>query len=293
MKNRVIEPLNNNHFKEIFMKAPNPMAITTPKEGIYIEVNEAFTKFYEVQRQEAIGKTTVECGFVSKERRSKLINDIREKGQAKNILIKYRAKNNELHCLLINTMPVRTKKQVLLMSVGTDISRIKLAKDSQQEDILIKSFDSIDDTGIILIGNDENKQSYIFYMNEVAKKALEAMSIQDLLEDLDRNESICISTKTGYYHVKTISTHRSSPLKMIFVERFPESQIIKRQMKQQGLTPRQQEIALLIATGYSNMEIAEKLFITEYTVKDHLKKIFQMIGVHSRGELCPKILRWR
>ncbi|HBI47574.1 MAG TPA: hypothetical protein DDX93_02465 [Smithella sp.] len=45
--------------------------------------------------------------------------------------------------------------------------------------------------------------------------------------------------------------------------------------------------------GHSNKEIAGKLFITQYTVKDHLKKIFQTIGIDKRSELCPKILRWR
>jgi DNA-binding NarL/FixJ family response regulator len=62
------------------------------------------------------------------------------------------------------------------------------------------------------------------------------------------------------------------------------------EMKKYRMTPRQQEIALLVATGQSNREIAEKLSITEYTVKDHVKKIFQIFDIKNRSELFPKML---
>jgi PAS domain S-box-containing protein len=289
MNNRV-KVLPNDYLKTIFWKAPNPISITTAKEGIYIDVNEAFTKYVGLRRQDVIGKTSVEFGHLTQEKRLKMLNDIKEKGYARDLLMQHRFKNNELQLVLLNTVPIKIKKRVLLLSVGTDISRIKLPKDAQQTDFLIKSLDCIEETGIILISNDENKQPSLFYMNEIARKALQTKSIPELLDELDRNKSICISTKTGFYHVKTILTHRSSPLKIILVERFPDAKLIKGEMKKYGLTPRQQEITLLVATGYSNRKIAEKFNITEYTVKDHVKKIFQVLDVHSRSELCPKIL---
>jgi DNA-binding CsgD family transcriptional regulator len=81
-------------------------------------------------------------------------------------------------------------------------------------------------------------------------------------------------------------------LKIILLEPQPDSVCIQASLKNYNLSRRQEETALLAVTGHSNREIAEKLFITEYTVKDHLKGIFQKIGVHSRSELCPKILGW-
>ena len=61
-------------------------------------------------------------------------------------------------------------------------------------------------------------------------------------------------------------------------------------MKKYDMTPRQQEIAIFIATGQSNREIAAKLYITEYTVKDHVKRIFQIFDIKNRSELFPKML---
>ena len=48
------------------------------------------------------------------------------------------------------------------------------------------------------------------------------------------------------------------------------------------LTDRQTEILALIAVGATNDEIAERLFISPYTVKTHLYKIFKKINVPNR-----------
>jgi two-component system, NarL family, nitrate/nitrite response regulator NarL len=52
------------------------------------------------------------------------------------------------------------------------------------------------------------------------------------------------------------------------------------------LTQREREIAVLVAEGLTNHTIAEKLFITERTVKSHLGSIFQKTGVASRVKLA-------
>jgi PAS domain S-box-containing protein len=69
-----------------------------------------------------------------------------------------------------------------------------------------------------------------------------------------------------------------------------DDKFVKEKLKHFSLTSRQQEIALLSAIGHSNNEIAKKLFISPYTVKDHQKEIFRIIGIHSRNELFPKLL---
>lgn len=72
-----------------------------------------------------------------------------------------------------------------------------------------------------------------------------------------------------------------------------DSKFIKAKLKQYRLTPRQQEIALLSSTGYSDSEIAKKICISEYTVKDHMKEIRKIFGVRRRSELFPKLINIR
>lgn len=292
MKNPVA-PIPEDYHKTVFWKAPNPIGITTARDGIYLDVNEAFTKFFGVQKQEVIGKSSVELGHLSKEERLKVSNEIKEKGHAKNILVEFRDKNNKLQSVLINTMPIKVKEQVLWHTIFTDIPPIKPSQKTKRDDLFAELLDSLDTIGIVVFNDCEDKQPSIFYVNEMAKKILEKEKMSDLLNALNQNESIFLNTKTGYYHVRKISNNRSAPLKIMAMERFPNTELVEGEMKKRGLTPRQQEIAFLVATGYSNSEIAGKLGITKHTVKDHMKKIFQIFDVHNRGELGPKILSWR
>lgn len=57
------------------------------------------------------------------------------------------------------------------------------------------------------------------------------------------------------------------------------------------LTRREQQIALAIANGRSNRDIASELGITEQTVKNHLTNIFGKVGVESRLQLALALIR--
>jgi DNA-binding NarL/FixJ family response regulator len=48
-------------------------------------------------------------------------------------------------------------------------------------------------------------------------------------------------------------------------------------------------VAVLVAQGLSNPEIASALVLSLYTVEDHLKSLFARTGVGSRRELVARI----
>ena len=52
------------------------------------------------------------------------------------------------------------------------------------------------------------------------------------------------------------------------------------------LSPREHEIVSFVTQGFKNKEIAEKMFISEQTVKNHLCNIFDKVGVSDRLELA-------
>jgi DNA-binding CsgD family transcriptional regulator len=57
------------------------------------------------------------------------------------------------------------------------------------------------------------------------------------------------------------------------------------------LSRREAQVALCCAEGLTNAEIGRKLFITEQTVKFHMRHLFIKVGVRRRGELISRLLR--
>ena len=57
---------------------------------------------------------------------------------------------------------------------------------------------------------------------------------------------------------------------------------------QERLSPREQEVVHLIVGGLSNLEAANRLGITEATVKAHLTRIFQKLALRGRAQLTAR-----
>ena len=62
-------------------------------------------------------------------------------------------------------------------------------------------------------------------------------------------------------------------------------------LRESGLTPREHEILGLIADGLSNREIAEKLFVSENTVKTHSARVFGKLGASRRTQAVQEARR--
>ena len=60
-----------------------------------------------------------------------------------------------------------------------------------------------------------------------------------------------------------------------------------------GITPRELEILELIAQGLSNKEIAERVFVSENTVKTHSSRVFDKLGAKRRTQAAQLAKEWR
>jgi len=64
-----------------------------------------------------------------------------------------------------------------------------------------------------------------------------------------------------------------------------------REREKAAISTREREIVACVAQGFKNKEIAEKIFISEQTVKNHLHNIYQKLDVSDRLELALYAIR--
>ncbi len=66
---------------------------------------------------------------------------------------------------------------------------------------------------------------------------------------------------------------------------------VKKQFEENNLTQREIEVLMLIADGKNNREIADELYISEKTVKNHVSNIFRKIDVSDRTQAAIYVFK--
>ena len=56
-----------------------------------------------------------------------------------------------------------------------------------------------------------------------------------------------------------------------------------------GLSTREAEVAEYVAHGYTAVRIAEMLYVSDNTVRTHVKRVYAKLGIHRKGELLDMI----
>ena len=79
-----------------------------------------------------------------------------------------------------------------------------------------------------------------------------------------------------------VSSHVSVRLAQLGITTLPNPLLAR-------LTPRQSDVAQLVARGFTNAEIGEQLQLSENTVKKHLKDIFELLEIANRTELAAQL----
>jgi PAS domain S-box-containing protein len=293
MKKQTVHKHSKELVNRVFWKSLNPMSLTDGPLGTFLDVNDAFLKHFGFKRKDVIGKTVVETGLVTYKRSLSFVKEVKEKGFAKNIQMELRAPDNRIHFVTINTIPLVTEGEECWLTIGTETPSYNRTTKMLQHDI-IKLFDSYKDGGVIAASIFRNKKASLLYANKEAKKILKKYSLDKLASELGNKGLIYFKIGTESYYARNVGKLDSpTNIRLIIIYKFPFNINYEQIFEELHFTPRQQEVALLVVSGDSYAQIAKKLFISEYTVKDHMKEIRKIIGVSRRSELFPKLMKLR
>jgi len=122
------------------------------------------------------------------------------------------------------------------------------------------------------------------------------------LQSIDRGTALSDASPTvrvrtvsgGWLHVHATHLHGTVDADIaVIIEAAHPSRTAPLILSLLGLTPREAEVALLVLRGASTKAIGAELHLSAYTVKDHLKSIFDKAGVRSRRDLMAQVLAGR
>lgn len=121
-----------------------------------------------------------------------------------------------------------------------------------------------------------------------------AMKARAIAQERDRGQArVRIRTRTGRWLVCHASCLRQADgtlgASAVVIEPAKTSEIVPLLVDAFELTDRETEVTQCIARGLPTGEIAEQLHLSPHTVRDHIKAVFEKVGVSSRGELVGKL----
>lgn len=143
------------------------------------------------------------------------------------------------------------------------------------------------DGGIIVV---KPPQVEPLFINETARRILNGRPWTVIPDPGISDMPTFFRTESGTYRLLKKTSHSAHGESILILEATPSNGQLRTKLAELNLTPRQEEIALLTLRGYSNREMAAHCCVTEQTVKDHLRDIFEKAQVRTRSRFIARVL---
>ncbi len=167
--------------------------------------------------------------------------------------------------------------------------------------------DAADAPGVLLIDNDgalvgstAAAERWLDELGHTASADLplpaEVLVVVALLREAAADASVPrlrVRTRAGRWAILHASRLPSAggPTVAVVIESASAAEVAPIVMLAYGLSDQERTVTALVCQGLSTTEIATSLRISPNTVQDHLKSVFDKVGVHSRRELVIRIVR--
>lgn len=132
---------DDKHFERAFHASPNPMALSTLKDGRFVEVNAAVVRTTGYAREELIGRTAVELGLWLDQERAALLSELRAAGVVRELELTMRMKSGELRNFVLGAAVIDDPVEPLLATAFQDITeRHRFAETLRQSEVRYRKF---------------------------------------------------------------------------------------------------------------------------------------------------------
>lgn len=208
--------MNKSLLISAFSKSPLLMTISDMATGNYLEVNDSFCTISGFSREEAVGKTSVELGWISGKEHERLVQELKKNGRVIGLELNYQSKNKMTGTIRFAGEIIKTTAGDRLFSTAEDITAQKQEED-RIKTILRMAMDGyylVDMEGRILETND-SYCSMIGYSNEeLLKMSVKDVEVLDTQEVIEKRLQQIIGTGYASFDTK----HRRKDGRVIDIE---------------------------------------------------------------------------
>jgi PAS domain S-box-containing protein len=123
---------SEKRFETVFHRNPQPAAITRLADGTFLSINDAFVEFSGFSRQEILGKTVIDLGFVTSGAREGILEALRKNGTTESDLFFPTKDGRRLTVMVVSSL-VDFGGEPCLMNVAIDVTARRAAEAALRE----------------------------------------------------------------------------------------------------------------------------------------------------------------
>ena len=177
-RSRTARSQSEEKFQLVFRTSPDSININRLSDGLYIDVNEGFTKLTGYTREDAIGKSSIDLKIWDNSHDMKrLVNGLMTDGYVENIEARFRRKNGQVGIGLMSARVLKLNQEDTILSITRDITErqqaeVALRESEERHRQIVES-----STDAILM----RSGGFIIYANPSAVKLFRASHAGELL----------------------------------------------------------------------------------------------------------------
>ena len=177
-RSRTARSQSEEKFQLVFQTSPDSININRLSDGLYIDVNEGFTKLTGYTREDAIGKSSIDLKIWDNSHDMKrLVNGLITDGYVENIEARFRRKNGQVGIGLMSARVLKLNQEDTILSITRDITErqqaeVALRESEERHRQIVES-----STDAILM----RSGGFIIYANPSAVKLFRASHAGELL----------------------------------------------------------------------------------------------------------------
>ncbi|MBW2112574.1 MAG: PAS domain S-box protein [Deltaproteobacteria bacterium] len=184
--------LSEEKFKKAFHQSPVWVVISSLEEGRYVEVNENFLQSMGYEREEVIGRTSLELGiWPDPDERKRVIRRIKEEGRVENVEIQFHTRGGDILSMLLSGEVIEFGGEKCLLSVSLDISeRKRFEKELEYQKKSLESILLHSGLPIVTVDREHRVLSCNRYFEDLFQFKESELTGKNLDETLARTESM-------------------------------------------------------------------------------------------------------